>query len=91
MKRPARSYGGRAGSVLAMQFQLVDVFTSTPYRGNSLTVFPDAGGLSSTQMAQITASCASSSPSFSIRLDRNIIGGHASSTSSKSSTSRGIR
>ena len=37
-----------------MQFQLVDVFTSTPYRGNSLTVFPDAGGLSSTQMAQIT-------------------------------------
>jgi predicted PhzF superfamily epimerase YddE/YHI9 len=47
-----------------MQFQLVDVFTSTPYRGNSLTVFPDAGGLSSTQMAQITGDCASSSPSF---------------------------
>ena len=37
-----------------MQFQLVDVFTSTPYRGNSLSVFPDAGGLSTTQMAQIT-------------------------------------
>ncbi len=38
-----------------MQFELVDVFTSTPYRGNSLSVFPDAGGLSTTQMAQITA------------------------------------
>ena len=37
-----------------MQFQLVDVFTSTPYRGNSLSVFPDAGGLSTGQMAQIT-------------------------------------
>ena len=37
-----------------MQFQLVDVFTSAPYRGNSLTVFPDAGDLSSTQMAEIT-------------------------------------
>jgi len=74
-----------------MQFQLVDVFTSTPYRGNSLTVFPDAGGLSSTQMAQITGDCASSSPSFSIPPDGNIIGGHASSTSSNSSTSRGIR
>jgi PhzF family phenazine biosynthesis protein len=37
-----------------MQFQLVDVFTSTAYRGNSLTVFPDAGGLSAGQMAQIT-------------------------------------
>jgi trans-2,3-dihydro-3-hydroxyanthranilate isomerase len=37
-----------------MQFQLVDVFTSTPYRGNSLSVFPDAGDLSATQMAQIT-------------------------------------
>ena len=37
-----------------MQFELVDVFTSTHYRGNSLSVFPDAGGLSTTQMAQIT-------------------------------------
>ncbi|HET6731853.1 PhzF family phenazine biosynthesis protein [Mycobacterium sp.] len=37
-----------------MRFQLVDVFTSTPYRGNSLSVFPDAGGLSTGQMAQIT-------------------------------------
>jgi trans-2,3-dihydro-3-hydroxyanthranilate isomerase len=37
-----------------MQFQLVDVFTSTPYRGNCLPVFPDAGGLSADQMAQIT-------------------------------------
>jgi trans-2,3-dihydro-3-hydroxyanthranilate isomerase len=42
------------GSVIAVQFELVDVFTSTHYRGNSLSVFPDAGGLSTTQMAQIT-------------------------------------
>jgi trans-2,3-dihydro-3-hydroxyanthranilate isomerase len=38
-----------------VQFQLVDVFTATPYRGNSLAVFPDAAGLSAAQMAQITA------------------------------------
>jgi PhzF family phenazine biosynthesis protein len=37
-----------------VQFQLVDVFTPTHYRGNSLSVFPDASGLSTTQMAQIT-------------------------------------
>jgi trans-2,3-dihydro-3-hydroxyanthranilate isomerase len=37
-----------------VQFELVDVFTSKPYRGNSLTVFPDAAGLSTAQMAQIT-------------------------------------
>ena len=37
-----------------MRFQLADVFTTTPYRGNSLTVFPDAGDLTTTQMAQIT-------------------------------------
>ena len=37
-----------------MQFQLVDVFASTPYRGNSLTVFPDAGELNAAQMAAIT-------------------------------------
>jgi trans-2,3-dihydro-3-hydroxyanthranilate isomerase len=42
------------GSVVAVQFQLVDVFTSAPYRGNSLSVFPDAVGLSTGQMAQIT-------------------------------------
>ncbi len=39
---------------MAVQFEFVDVFTSTPYRGNSLTVFPDAGCLDSTQMSQIT-------------------------------------
>ena len=37
-----------------MQFELVDVFTSAPYRGNSLTVFPDSRGLSTAQMARIT-------------------------------------
>jgi PhzF family phenazine biosynthesis protein len=46
--------GGTPCSVVAVQFQLVDVFTSTPYRGNSLSVFPDAVGLSTAQMAQIT-------------------------------------
>jgi PhzF family phenazine biosynthesis protein len=46
--------GGTRCSVEAVQFQLVDVFTSTPYRGNSLTVFPDADGLNTDQMAQIT-------------------------------------
>ncbi len=39
---------------MAVQFELVDVFASAPYRGNSLTVFPDAGGLSAAQMAEIT-------------------------------------
>jgi trans-2,3-dihydro-3-hydroxyanthranilate isomerase len=39
---------------VAVRFQLVDVFASTPYRGNSLTVFPDAGDLSAAQMAEIT-------------------------------------
>lgn len=37
-----------------MEFELVDVFTSAAYHGNSLTVFPDAGDLSSGQMAEIT-------------------------------------
>lgn len=37
-----------------MQFELVDVFTTTPYSGNSLTVFPDAGDLATAQMARIT-------------------------------------
>jgi trans-2,3-dihydro-3-hydroxyanthranilate isomerase len=41
-------------NVVVVQFALADVFTSTPYRGNSLTVFPDAGGLHTAQMAQIT-------------------------------------
>jgi trans-2,3-dihydro-3-hydroxyanthranilate isomerase len=56
---PIRSHrrveGDTGCSVVAVQFLLVDVFTSAPYRGNSLSVFPDAGGLSTDQMAQITA------------------------------------
>jgi trans-2,3-dihydro-3-hydroxyanthranilate isomerase len=43
-----------SGNVAAVEFELVDVFTSTPYRGNSLTVFPDSGDLSTAQMARIT-------------------------------------
>ena len=32
----------------------VDVFSQTPYNGNSLAVFPDAGGLSADQMLRVT-------------------------------------
>jgi PhzF family phenazine biosynthesis protein len=53
-QRPASVPSFSTGSVVAVQFELVDVFTSTHYRGNSLSVFPDAGGLRTTQMAQIT-------------------------------------
>jgi len=42
------------GNVAAVEFELVDVFTSTPYRGNSLTVFPDSAELNTAQMARIT-------------------------------------
>ena len=45
---------GSRRSVGAMHFQLVDMLTSTPYRGNSLSVFPGAGGLSASQIARIT-------------------------------------
>lgn len=37
-----------------MRYHHVDVFSSQPYSGNSLAVFPDAGELSGWQMAQIT-------------------------------------
>jgi hypothetical protein len=50
-RRPASVPSFCTGSVIAVQFELVDVFTSTHYRGNSLSVFPDAGGLSTTQVA----------------------------------------
>ncbi|HEV7505818.1 MAG TPA: PhzF family phenazine biosynthesis protein [Thermoanaerobaculia bacterium] len=35
-------------------FHHVDVFTSRPYSGNSLAVFPDAAGLTGIQMERIT-------------------------------------
>ncbi|ACU70895.1 phenazine biosynthesis protein PhzF family [Catenulispora acidiphila DSM 44928] len=37
-----------------MQYFHVDVFSSQPYSGNSLAVFPDATALTGSQMAQIT-------------------------------------
>jgi PhzF family phenazine biosynthesis protein len=37
-----------------VRYHHVDVFTSRPYSGNSLAVFPEAAGLSGAQMAQIT-------------------------------------
>lgn len=39
---------------MTIEFIHVDVFSSTPYSGNSLAVFPDARGLSSEQMLRIT-------------------------------------
>ncbi|HZD70923.1 MAG TPA: PhzF family phenazine biosynthesis protein [Actinomycetes bacterium] len=37
-----------------MRYHHVDVFSSHPYSGNSLAVFPEADGLSGAQMGQIT-------------------------------------
>ena len=37
-----------------MRYHHVDVFTSRPYSGNSLAVFPDSTGLKPEQMSQIT-------------------------------------
>jgi trans-2,3-dihydro-3-hydroxyanthranilate isomerase len=39
---------------LPARYHHVDVFARHPYRGNSLAVFPDARGLTGTQMDQIT-------------------------------------
>lgn len=38
----------------SLNYVHVDVFTRTPYSGNSLAVFPDAGGMSGAQMLRIT-------------------------------------
>lgn len=40
---------------MAVEFQLVDVFTEMPYRGNSLSVFPDAPDLGTSALLRITA------------------------------------
>ncbi|MFF4395622.1 PhzF family phenazine biosynthesis protein [Streptomyces sp. NPDC001480] len=37
-----------------MHYLHVDVFSSQPYSGNSLAVFPDSAGLSGQQMTRIT-------------------------------------
>jgi PhzF family phenazine biosynthesis protein len=39
---------------MLQEFVHVDVFSSVPYSGNSLAVFPDAGGLSTEPMLRIT-------------------------------------
>jgi PhzF family phenazine biosynthesis protein len=39
---------------MSLAFVHVDVFTRTPYSGNSLVVFPDARGLAAPQMLRIT-------------------------------------
>jgi predicted PhzF superfamily epimerase YddE/YHI9 len=41
-------------SVADVRYHHVDVFSRLPYSGNSLAVFPEAGGLSQVQMGQIT-------------------------------------
>lgn len=38
----------------SLEYTHVDVFSQTPYRGNSLPVFPDARGISTEQMLNIT-------------------------------------
>ena len=37
-----------------LEYTHVDVFSEHPYGGNSLPVFPDAGGLTADQMLSIT-------------------------------------
>src|SRR6185312_11747021 len=39
---------------MSLDYLHVDVFSSVPYSGNSLAVFPDARGLSAAQMQRIT-------------------------------------
>ena len=74
-----------------MQFELVDVFTSKHYRGNSLSVFPPRVDSAPRRWLRSRVSCGSSSPFFSTRPRRNTIGTHAFSTWSKSSISPGTR
>lgn len=50
-----------------MEFVQVDVFTDTPYAGNALAVFPDAGSLSARAMQAIAAEMNLSETSFVTR------------------------
>ncbi len=52
-----------------LNYQHVDVFTQRPYSGNSLTVFPDASGLSAAQMLAITQEMRHFESIFLDRLD----------------------
>ena len=47
-----------------MRFVQVDVFADSPYRGNPLAVFPEAGGLSTDQMQAIASEMNLSETSF---------------------------
>lgn len=52
-----------------LSYQHVDVFTPRPYSGNSLSVFPDASGVSSEQMLAITREMRHFESVFLERLD----------------------
>lgn len=51
---PSRSYA----------YKVVDVFTETPFEGNPLAVFPDAGGLSDSEMQAVAGELNLSETSF---------------------------
>src|SRR5205814_4563085 len=42
------------GNLIKYAFQIVDVFSSTPFGGNQLAVLPDAAGISTEGMQKIT-------------------------------------
>ena len=54
-----------------MKFVQVDVFADSPYRGNPLAVFPDAGELSGAQMQAIASEMNLSETTFVTRRDRD--------------------
>lgn len=55
-----------------LAFVHVDVFSQTPFGGNSLSVFPDARGLSSEQMLRITQEMRHFEAIFLERTDRQV-------------------
>src|SRR5579864_2919003 len=50
LSRPEAAHGGRS---MKYAFQIVDVFSSTPFGGNQLAVLPDAAGISTEGMQKI--------------------------------------
>jgi trans-2,3-dihydro-3-hydroxyanthranilate isomerase len=54
---------------LELAYRLCDVFTETPFQGNQLAVFEDAGGLSSAEMQRLANETNLSETTFIIRRD----------------------
>lgn len=52
---------------MKFHYQLVDVFTDTPFGGNALAVFDDADALSTTQMQTIAAELNLSETAFVLK------------------------